>query len=109
MIVPLLNVSPPAGTDPYPSFGLKTKYQIKSLISIIGQDQPVDILGNSFTDNSGTKGIIYIDINHSLTSRRLTLGGNTFLKNSGYLGSDVIYVRSRGPVQATSLYLDIPL
>lgn len=37
VIVPLLNAVP-GGADAYPSFGPKTKYQIKSLISIIGQN-----------------------------------------------------------------------
>jgi len=40
--------SAPTGTDNYPSFGTKTKYQIKSVISIVNHPSSVEIIGNTF-------------------------------------------------------------
>jgi len=64
----MLTVNPSSITpDKYLGFGTKSKYQIKSLISIVNQQRPVNFLGNTFSSNSGTKGIIYIDMLESLT------------------------------------------
>lgn len=65
-------------TDSYPSYGTKSLYQIKSLISIINHPSTVDIGGNTFSDCSGTKGIIYLDMQHVANSRRVTIGNNVF-------------------------------
>jgi hypothetical protein len=91
---------PATFNDRYPSYGTKTKYQIKSLISIVNMKNTVTIVGNTFTQNSGIKGIIYLDMAHSSTSERAVIVSNTFSYNAGYLDSSVIYVRGRGPTSA---------
>ena len=58
----------------------------------------VKILGNSFSANTGTKGILYLDMLHSETMERAAIVGNSFTNNAGYLDSSVIYIRARGPV-----------
>lgn len=83
-------------SDSYPTYGTKSKLQIKSVISIINHSFNVDIMGNTFTSNSGTKGIIYLDTNHRSTNRRVLFGGNTFTQNSGYLDGTTVYIRARG-------------
>jgi hypothetical protein len=62
--------------DKYAGFGTKSKYQIKSVLSIVNQVRPVHILGSFFTGNSGTKGIIYIDMKESLTTERVIFFNN---------------------------------
>jgi hypothetical protein len=44
----MLTVDPSLLPDSYPSYGTKTKYQIKSLISVVNQDSPVHIVNNDF-------------------------------------------------------------
>lgn len=68
------------------------------MISIVDHSSTVDIAGNTFTDNVGTKGIVYLDINHKSNARRVIIGGNTFTRNAGYLESNVIFIRARGPI-----------
>lgn len=97
-----------AGSDSYSSYGTKSVYQIKSLISIVDHNRQVAITSNSFTGCTGTKGLIYLDMNHVSASARAVIASNTFTQNAGYLESNVIFLRARGPVQATSLYLDTP-
>lgn len=104
----MFNINPTTFPDSYPGYGTKSKYQIKSLISIVNHDALVQITGNTFEDNSGTKGIIYIDMKHSGSVNRLIIGGNVFTRNIGYAGSSVIYVRGRGPV-GKSVYSYVPL
>jgi hypothetical protein len=58
----------------------------------------IEILGNTFTSNSGTKGIIFIDSydrnpNYNYV---VVIGTNTFTQNAGYIDSNVIYIRARG-------------
>ena len=90
--------APVAASDKYPSYGTKTNYQIKALITVVNHLSTVDIAGNTFSDNTGTKGIIYLDMKHVANSRRVIIAGNTFLRNAGYLESNVIFIRARGPV-----------
>lgn len=97
-----------SATDSYASYGPKTKYQIKSLISIVNHKYTVDIVGNTFTSNSGTKGIIYLDMKHKTNIRRVLLMNNQFTANSGYYEGSVIFIRARGPYEGGSVYTRIP-
>lgn len=54
----------------------------------------LEILGNTFTGNSGTKGVIYLDT-YSRDYYPVVIGGNTFTQNAGYLDSNVIFLRAR--------------
>ena len=49
-IAALLNTGPTyvAANDDYPSYGPKTKYQIKSVISILNHRSTVDLVKNDF-------------------------------------------------------------
>jgi hypothetical protein len=81
--------------NPYPVYGAnKNKLQIKSLISIVNHNYDLQILGNIFEQNSGIKGIIYLDILHRSISHVL-LAHNIFRRNSGYLDSTAIFLRAR--------------
>ncbi len=95
----MFNTNPTSlsSSDSYPSYGSKSKYQIKSVISIVNQDYAVQILGGYFKNNIGTKGVIYIDMKHASSGERVIIGGVLFEKNSGYIDSNVIYIRARGP------------
>lgn len=92
----LMDTSSTAGfVDSYPTFGSKTLLQIRSVISIVKHGYKLEILGNTFTSNSGTKGIIYLDTYHR-EFYPVIIGGNTFTKNAGYIDSNVIFIRARG-------------
>lgn len=65
------------------------------MISIVKHGYNLEILGNTFTSNSGTKGIIYLDT-YSRDYYPVVIGGNTFTKNAGYIDSNVIFIRARG-------------
>lgn len=52
-------------------------------------------MGNTFTKNSGVKGIIHLDM-YPRTTYPIYIASNTFTKNAGYLDSNVIFIRSRG-------------
>jgi hypothetical protein len=93
----MIGTNPSTLTDSYPEYGTKSKYQIKSVISIVNHDAFVQITGCTFEDNIGTKGVIYIDMKHSATLPRVLIGGVTFTRNIGYVDSSVIYIRARGP------------
>ena len=97
-----------ASSDSYSSYGVKDTYQVKSLISIVNHKFTVDIWGNTFLRNAGTKGVIYLDLKHKTNVRRLLLMNNTFTQNSGYLESSVIFIRARGPYEGGSVYTRIP-
>ncbi len=81
--------------DKLAGFGPKSKYQIKSVISIVNQQLPVNFIGNFFNSNSGTKGIIYLDMLESLTQERAIFFNNQFKNNAGYVDSNVIFIRAR--------------
>jgi hypothetical protein len=53
------------------------------------------MLQNTFTGNSGSKGIVYLDM-YPRTYFTTIIGGNTFTKNAGYIDSNVIMIRARG-------------
>lgn len=95
-----------AGTDNYNVFGSKTHLQIRSLISINVHTHKIEILGNTFTSNSGTKGIIFIQPS-ARTIHPVVIAGNTFTKNVGYIDSNVIFVRAKGST-AQDVYSLVP-
>lgn len=95
--VAMIGTDPASLTDNYPEYGTKSKYQIKSVISIVNHDAFVQITGCTFEDNIGTKGVIYIDMKHSATLPRVLIGGVAFTRNIGYVDSSVIHIRARGP------------
>jgi len=41
--------------------------------------------------------MIYLDLKPRTTQSRVIIGKNKFNRNSGYLESNVIYIRARGP------------
>eukprot|EP00347_Sterkiella_histriomuscorum_P016469 403353061 len=92
-------------TDKYPSYGTKSKVQIRSLISIVNyQDYKFDLIENQFYNNTGTKGIIYLDFKPRTSQGSVLIASNQFSMNAGYLDSNVIFIRAR----ATSIYAQIP-
>lgn len=52
-----------AGTasDKYSIYGTKSVLQIRSLISVINHNHKFELIENIFNQNSGTKGIVYLD------------------------------------------------
>jgi len=60
-------------------------------------EHTVSLLGNTFNKNTGTKGLIYLDMKHSAAKERAAIVGNIFTYNAGYLDSSAIYIRARGP------------
>lgn len=69
--------------------------QIKSLISIVNHQRVINILGNIFTHNSGTKGIIYIDAKPRQMNTGIIIAHNIFTMNIGYIDASVIFLRAR--------------
>lgn len=65
------------------------------MISIVKHGYKLEILGNSFTGNSGTKGIIYLDT-YTREYYPVVIGSNTFTQNAGYIDSNAIFIRARG-------------
>jgi hypothetical protein len=78
------------------------------LISIVGHQHKIEIVKNTFTGNSGTKGIIYLDTYDRGTTLPLVIAFNTFTRNAGYLDASAIYVRARGR-SGQSIYSSNPL
>lgn len=61
----------------------------------------MEFLSNTFTGNSGTKGIIFLQ----LPERKVypvVFGSNTFTKNAGYMDSNVIFIRAKGTSVTTA-------
>lgn len=71
-----LNIN--AFTDNYSNIGTKSVIQIKSLISVINHNYQFDLLGNVFTGNTGTKGIIFLDMKNRASSNRVLIAHNKF-------------------------------
>jgi hypothetical protein len=78
----------PTGTDKYPidninmllidpNYGTKSTNQIKSLISIVNHKLNVYMEQNTFRHNTGTKGIIYLDMKARVNTR-VIFGTNYF-------------------------------
>ena len=70
---------------------------MKQLITIVNHDYELDILGNVFSQNSGVRGIIYLDIKDRVKYRTL-IAHNKFTGNAGYFESNVIFIRARAPI-----------
>ena len=68
-----------AFTDHYSNLGSKTVIQIKSLISVTNHAYRFDLLGNVFTGNTGTKGIIYLDMLDRASAYRVLIAHNKFI------------------------------
>ncbi len=100
-----MNPSAPT-SDLYPNYGTKSKMQIKSLISIVNHKLNIYAQYNTFTQNTGTKGIIYLDMKARVNTR-VIFASNTFSNNAGYLDSSVIYFRARG-LPGINLATEIP-
>lgn len=77
------------------------------MISVIKHYYRFDLLGNVFSANSGTKGIVYLDMKDRANLYRVIIAHNKFTNNAGYLDSSVIYVRARG-TSSGSVYTTIP-
>lgn len=65
------------------------------MISVVQHKHKFELAENTFTQNSGTKGIIYLDF-FERTNTPVFIVGNTFTQNAGYLDSNVIFIRARG-------------
>lgn len=50
--------------------------------------------GNTFTRNTGTKGVVYLDL-HDRTNYPLFISGNTFEANGGYIIASAVHLRVR--------------
>ena len=96
----------PTGTDKYPNYGTKSTNQIKSLISIVNHKLNVYMQQNTFRHNTGTKGIIYLDMKARVNTR-VIFGTNYFYNNGGYVDSSVIHFRARGS-PGVNLATEIP-
>jgi hypothetical protein len=97
-----------AATDDYPSYGAKTKYQIKSLISIVNHRSTVDLVRNTFMRTGGTKGVVYLDLKHRTNVRRAFIVNNDFLYTSGLIDATAIFIRARAPIERGSVYTRVP-
>lgn len=65
-------------------------YQIKSLISIIGQKESLSIYGNNFNNSTSLKGLMNIEMSGEAP---LIIYGNIFINNSALIEANVINVR----------------
>ncbi|CDW78870.1 UNKNOWN [Stylonychia lemnae] len=85
--------------DQYQKYGDKSAIQIRSLVSIVNHGEyKVEILNNQFILNSGTKGILYLDLNHRREDSKLLIQLNQFNNNFGMIQSNALYIRARGLV-----------
>lgn len=62
---------------------------------------------NTFKYNTGTKGIIYLDMKARVNTRAI-IGYNTFMNNGGYVDSSVIHFRARG-LPGVNLATEMPV
>ncbi|CDW75099.1 UNKNOWN [Stylonychia lemnae] len=91
--------------DNFPSYGNKSVIQLKSLISITKFDYILDIIENTFEQNSGTRGLINLDLKHR--AQRAIIAKNLFFRNFGYYDTNVLFIRGRG-MPNTSIYTALP-
>lgn len=64
-------------TDRFGVYGTKTDLQIRSLISVIKHRHIFHVVENTFSSNSGTKGIMFLDFLQRL-NYPVYISGNTF-------------------------------
>lgn len=90
-----------SSSDPYESYGSsKDKIQIKSVISVTDHHHDFYLIGNTFTRNTGTKGIVYLDL-HDRTNYPLIISDNDFASNGGYVDASVLHITLRAPASKT--------
>ena len=82
--------------DNYSNYGPRSDLQIKSVLSLISHNYNFDLISNTFEFNSGTKGVVMIESLHR-NKTRILIAGNNFTQNAGYLDSNTIFIRARGP------------
>lgn len=68
--------------------------QIRSIISITSHAHQVTIVDNTFSANTGTKGVVYLDLYDRL-DHPLTVSGNQFTGNAGYADASALHIRVR--------------
>ena len=73
-----MNTNTNAFTDNYPNYGTKSVIQIKSLISVVNHAYVFELTYSSFIGNTGTKGIIFLDMLDRASSFRFLIAFNTF-------------------------------
>ena len=75
----------------------KSKLQIRSVISVVNHRgaYKIEIVKNTFSKNSGTKGIIYLDT--LARTSPVIIAQNTFTQNAGFIDASVVYIRARAP------------
>ena len=99
-----LNSVPLTYTDNYANMGVKSKFQMKSVVTIVNHVHDVYMSGNTFTSNAATKGIVYLDMLPA-TTRAVALTNNTFTQNAAYLDASAVFVRARAkpstPISST--------
>ncbi|CDW83832.1 UNKNOWN [Stylonychia lemnae] len=83
--------------DQYQNYGDNSAIQVKSLISIVSHgDYKVHIKNNKFFQNTGTKGVLYLDMNDRSEENKLLIESNEFYNNFGMIQSNALFIRSRG-------------
>jgi hypothetical protein len=65
------------GSDKYSIFGTKDNLQIRSVVSVVKHKHKFELIENTFTGNSGTKGIVYLDF-YERKTYPVYISGNTF-------------------------------
>jgi hypothetical protein len=68
----------------------------------------VDIIGNTFLRNAGTKGVIYLDMKHRTNARRALIVDNEFTENAGLIEASAIFIRAHAPLERGSVYTRVP-
>lgn len=97
-------------TDKFTSYGgTRSSIQIKALITVVSHSYKIDLLGNTFSYNTGTKGIIYLDLRArtATNSVRTLIAHNKFTQNGGFMDATVLLIRTRAP-SGTDVYTTVP-
>ena len=79
------------GFDNYITVSSKSSVQMRTLISIINTPYTITITDNTFTTNTVSKGLIYIESQHR--SNPILMAANTFTSNAAYYGTVGIFIR----------------
>eukprot|EP00347_Sterkiella_histriomuscorum_P009818 403339769 len=98
-------------SDNYPSLGTqKLKLQMKSLITIINhQNHRIDIINNTFYNNSQINGLITLQINHrNYQEDKILIYNNSFSNQLAFLDSAVlnIQIKSRQNTKVNEYVFD---
>ena len=70
----------------------------------------IEIVKNDFSKNSGTKGVIYLDVHDRGTGNTnpVIIAHNSFTRNGGYIDGSAVYIRARGR-SGINVYSTTPL